>query len=129
VPCPRTQQTNLLAYLHTIPLMLNVKQGSGEYQLLKYFGPTQPENRTQVNRIRGERSNHVLSNRKQYTKTNCCKSNLAEVTYGVPYGSSLGSLLFLLYINDIPQTIQFNITLYADDTYLMLLILTNLKKE
>jgi len=61
-----------------------------------------------------------LSNRKQYTKTICCKSNLAEVTCGVPKGSSLGPLLFLLNINDIPQTTNSNTTLYTDDTYLML---------
>jgi len=32
--CSRTQQANLPAYLHTIPFLLNVKQGSCEYQLL-----------------------------------------------------------------------------------------------
>jgi len=37
---PRTQQGKLPAYFHTIPLMLNVKQGSCEYQLLKSFGLT-----------------------------------------------------------------------------------------
>jgi len=36
--------------------MLNVKQGSCEYQLLKYFGLTRPGNRTLVYRLRGERS-------------------------------------------------------------------------
>jgi len=53
-------------------------------------------------------------------KTNCCKSNLAEVTCGVPQKSSLSPLLLLFYINDIAQTTNFNTTLYADDTYLML---------
>jgi len=34
VPCLRTQQANLPAYLHTIPLMLNAKQGSCKSQSL-----------------------------------------------------------------------------------------------
>jgi len=34
--------TNLVAYLHTIPLMLTVKQRSCEYQLFKSFGLTRP---------------------------------------------------------------------------------------
>jgi len=38
--------------------MLNVKQGICEYQLLKSFGLTQPENRTLVYQLQGERSNH-----------------------------------------------------------------------
>lgn len=73
--------------------------------------------------IRGTPLNLIssyLSNRQQYTKTNGCKSKLTKVTCGVPQGSSLGPLLFLLYINDVPLTTNFNTTLYADDTYLML---------
>jgi len=55
VPCPRTQQANLPAYFHTNPSkMLNVKQRSCEYQLLKYFGLTRPRNRTQVYWLQGE---------------------------------------------------------------------------
>jgi len=73
--------------------------------------------------IRGTSLNLIgsyLSTHKQYTKINCCKSNLAKVICRVPQGSSLGPLLFLLYINDIPQKTNFTTTLYADDTYLML---------
>ena len=59
-----------------------------------------------------------LSNRKQYTKMENCKSDLTKIEYGVPQGSSLGPLLFLLYINDLPLASQFDTILFADDTFL-----------
>lgn len=48
-----------------------------------------------------------------------CKSDLKTVLHGVPQGSVLGLLLFLLYINDLHEAIKFSeITLFADDTTL-----------
>ena len=61
-----------------------------------------------------------LSNRYQYTKINNNKSKLNKVICDIPQGSSLGPLLFLLYINDLPLVSSFDTTLFADDTYLML---------
>ena len=42
-----------------------------------------------------------------------------KLSYGVPQGSILGPLLFLLYVNDIPQAVNSELLLYADDTCLI----------
>ena len=42
-----------------------------------------------------------LNNRKQYTQVNSLKSNTKTIDCGVPQGSVLGPLFFLIYLNDI----------------------------
>ena len=44
-----------------------------------------------------------LENRKQYTEIDNIKSNMLSITTGVPQGSMLGPLLFIIYINDFAQ--------------------------
>ena len=62
---------------------------------------------------------NYLSNRKQYTEVNGYKSNTQMIQTGVPQGSILGPLLFLLYINDLPRSSNnFKMIMYADDTTL-----------
>jgi len=64
---------------------------------------------------------NYLTNRTQYTVVNKAKSEISLVKCGIPQESTLGPLLFTLYINDLPQTTEFNTKLFADDTVLTLL--------
>ena len=58
-----------------------------------------------------------VSDRRQYTKINNSTSRVNSLNYGVPQGSVLGPLLFLLYVNDIQHCIdKKKIKLFADDT-------------
>jgi len=58
-----------------------------------------------------------LTDRKQYVFYNGLSSDLKSITCGVPQGSVLGPLLFLLYINDLPNISKvLNFFLFADDT-------------
>lgn len=60
-----------------------------------------------------------LANRYQVVKLGQSTSDAKLITYGVPQGSILGPLLFLIYVNDIQNIgLQGQITLYADDTCL-----------
>ena len=59
-----------------------------------------------------------LKDQKQRVVLNGQTYSLANVEAGVSQGSILGSLLFLIYINNLPDNLSINVKLFADDTSL-----------
>ena len=60
-----------------------------------------------------------LINRKQCVNIEGVKSTLADVKAGVPQGSRLGPLIFIIFINDIVENLESEILVFADDTTLL----------
>lgn len=57
-----------------------------------------------------------LSGRRQKVAVNGKESSWSVVLSGVPKGSVLGPLLFVCYINDLPDIIHTNVKIFPDDT-------------
>ena len=58
-----------------------------------------------------------LEDRKQFVQFDECISEMKAIHKEVPQGSILGTLLFLIYINNIPNSSNlFNFLMYVDDT-------------
>ena len=57
-----------------------------------------------------------LSRRTHRVSVNDNLSQAADVTSGIPQGSVLGPVLFVLYINDLPDVVRNEVYLFADDT-------------
>ena len=80
-------------------LIFKLKQNGVSGKLLKFF-------------------ESYLFNRKQRVVINGSYSEYANIKSGVPQGSVLGPLLFLVYINDLENNIKSNVKFFADDTML-----------
>ena len=65
---------------------------------------------------------NYLQNRKQRVALNGSFSDYSKIESGVPQGSVLGPLLFLVYINDLELNIKSNIKFFADDTMLFSIV-------
>ena len=61
-----------------------------------------------------------LTDQYQFTRINGHDSGWRKITCGVPQGSVLGPLLFIIYINDLSYVSSFSVSLFADDTCLVL---------
>ena len=64
-------------------------------------------------------TNLFLENRNQFASIKKFCSTLRDVNIGVPQDSTVGSLLFLLFINDLYNSVDSVPRLFADDTYLL----------
>ena len=84
-------------------LIFKLKQNGIEGKLLKLFS-------------------NYLNNRKQRVVLNGMESNWREIKAGVPQGSVLGPLLFLVYINDLEKGIESHVKFFADDTSLFSIV-------
>ena len=63
--------------------------------------------------------NSYLSDRKQLVNINGTESDPLPITCGVPQGSILGPLLFLCYVNDMPNSVNCLMLQYTDDSALI----------
>ena len=62
-----------------------------------------------------------LKNRNQFVSIGTSESSAKQIIYGVPQGSILGPLLFIIYINDLPQISEIaKFIMYADDANIFL---------
>ena len=76
-----------------------------------------------LSQVKVENSVHCLfqsylSDRKQFVVVDGSKSTIKEVKAGVPQGSRLGPLLWILYVNDITENLESEVLVFADDTCL-----------
>ena len=103
------KQLNLAIFLHLKKAFDTVNHAILIGKLRKYS----------IRDIAGDWIQSYLENKKQYCAANGLNSGLKTVTCGVPQGSYLGPLLFMIYLNDFEKClVDSNAGLYADDTHI-----------
>ena len=93
-------------------------------QCLKWFtGPNRETQDATVALTWSLRVKSYLTNRTQRS-VNGCLSDFTTLKWGVPQGTILGPLFFLIYINDLPNCLSFSVPrMYTDDTTVLILVL------
>ena len=92
---------------------------SKAFDTLDHTSPTQKLKHYGIKGCALKLLKNYLSNRKQYVELNNVKSEMCEIKTGVPQGSILGPLLFVIYVNDIYKASSIlHAIIYADDTTL-----------
>ncbi len=125
----RSCQTQLLMLIDDLLLAMNLKS-QVDLILLDFSKAFDKVNHTKLiyklhfYGIRGETLTWIksfLDNRSQSVILNGAHSDIIDVASGVPQGSVLGPLLFLIYINDLPEHVSSSkVRLFADDTAIYL---------
>ena len=125
---PNDSVTNqLICLVDTIhsSLDINLDVRSVFLDMSKAFDKVWHEGLLKQNGINGKLLNllkNYLTNRNQRVLLNGSESGWGIVESGVPQGSVLGPLLFLIYINDLENGIKSHIKFFADDTSLFTIV-------
>jgi Reverse transcriptase (RNA-dependent DNA polymerase)/Endonuclease-reverse transcriptase len=123
----RSVTTNLLNFYNTVTEELDNKNSidivyfdmAKAFDTVKHSHLFKKMRALEINEKTVSWIENYLSERKQRVSVRGEKSDWLEIFSGVPQGSVIGPLLFLIYINDISERIKSKISIFADDTKMM----------